>query len=607
HMCHTIESGVLSENVPTLAGNRFLYWKDQDGNTYAPGASIQNIQKEINLSAVWEETIRVTIQVVIDHNSADGGVNNADDRDKVELQILREENGVNLPVEHQVLQGNYDRETNTSTYTVVLYDQTQAIYHVACVKTGYETAITQIGKADEDQVITVNLQYAPDNFDLVFDVKVNADSEAEKALMPQAVNVKVTYWGYNKDGELGWHIITQQAGNNAPTTITIDENGEGRGFFPVWSYWASTVQAYEYRVEVTSFVMPDGSIVPASGDYVVYTADGSGLYQATVSVENGRVPGYPDDSNTDLSGAYYDGNGQAGQILVTVDITPFTVTFDAGEGKVNDKKTLTLENQYRYPQLDQYVAVSDSENRMFIGWTDADGNPVPDLSGQLLTESVTYYARYSECISVSGTVSADATYMQGEQLVHIHDIDRATTVWVVLQKKVGDVYNDMRSVAVELIYETDEDGRATVGLGTYSFEDLPNDGTEYRVHILVNNYDAAYDHDQDGSFSDAEATLHFGVSAFEAQVDIDLSFAPTQYQQAIIVDTSQIQQDLRPTGVLAQVIYRDLGEAYHYAVISQHTVDPYGIKMTLPAGHASTFAISDLWCWHTNGTLYEYQ
>ena len=103
--------------------------------------------------------------------------------------------------------------------------------------------------------------------------------------MPKAVNVKVSCWGYDENEILGWRVITQQEGNNAPTTVTINENGEGTGFFPVWNYWPDGKHAYDYRVVVTSFVMPDGTIVPATGDQEVFVPKGSGLYQATVSVE----------------------------------------------------------------------------------------------------------------------------------------------------------------------------------------------------------------------------------------------------------------------------------------------------------------------------------
>ena len=83
----------------------------------------------------------------------------------------------------------------------------------------------------------------------------------------------------------------------------------------------------------------------------------------------------------------------------TVDITPYTVTFDAGDGKVNGQQTITLTGQYRYPSLHDYVAVPNDAKKLFICWTDKEGKPVTDQSGQLLNGDVTYYARYKENIT----------------------------------------------------------------------------------------------------------------------------------------------------------------------------------------------------------------
>ena len=607
---HYGEEVTTYDKIPTKEENRFLHWKDQNGNMYTASQLITSgIKEKTTLTAVWEKTITVTVNVAVNHNAKTTGQDNDQTMRDVLFTLMREENGVNLPVVEKSLTGGTTNADNITTYQVVFEDMPQGIYHVASSKSNYETTITYEGEIDYQQVININLQYAPENFDLVFDVEVQADNAAEKELMPKAVNVKVSYWGFDENNVLGWHIITQQAGDLAPTTIMIDKDGKGIGFYPVWQYWSGSKQAYEYRLEVTSFVMPDGSIVPASGDKEVYTADGSGLYTATVQVADGRVPAYPEGSNTktELTGAYYDAQKQVGEINVVVEINPYTVTFDAGDGLVNGQNTVVLDNQYRYPSLRDYVAVPDKADKLFICWTDAQGNPVEDLGGRLLTEDVTYYARYNENITLSGTVSADATYQQDNQTVYINDVDRVETVWVVLQKKVGDAYNDIDSVAVDLTYKKNDEGKYTVGLGSYTFTDLPNDGTEYRVQTLVRNYADTYDNDQNKAFSKEETVANIDTFNAKAQVDINLGFSPDDYQQAIRVDATQIHKDLRPTGALAQILYRDLGDIHHYAVISQHTVDPYGIKVSLNSENATGIDFYDVWNWHTNGTLYEYQ
>ena len=609
---HYGEAVTAWDKIPTLKGNRFLGWKDQDGNLYAPGQQVTgSIDKPIVLTAQWEDLITVTVDVVIDHNVVGGGSDlNQDTMHDVIFNLFRVENGVNLPVADKDLKTDYtyDEEKNITTYRVVFEDMPQGSYRVASTKTNYETTYIYTGNANEDQNATIHLQYTPGNFDLVFDVVVNAENDIEKSLMPKAVNVKVSYWGYDADGNLGWHIITQQAGDKAPTTIAIGEDGKGSGFFPVWRNWSGSEQAYEYRLEVTSFVLPDGTIVPATtGDQVTYTIDGTGLYQATVAVvDGGRKPVYPDGSNTELDGAYFSGEQQMGAPIVTVDITPYTVIFDAGEGTVNGQQTIKMEGQLRYPALYEYVAVPNADDRQFICWL-VDDEPATDMAGQLLSGNVTYIARYNDNITLSGTVSADSSYQQDGQTVYIHDIDRAEDIMVVLQKKVGDTYNDIDSVAVKLTYEKNDEGLYTVGIGEYEFTDLPNDGTEYRVYLLVRNYAGTYDNNQDDTYTEKEGVALIDTLNAEAQVDIHLNFAPDAYQQAIRVDTTQIHEDLRPTGVLAQILYRDLGNTHSYQVISQHTVDPFGVKVDFNSANATGLGFYDVWNWHTNGAPYEYQ
>ena len=596
---HFGEPVIVSDKVPVKEGYSFRGWKAQNGVLYTPGQRITDSASEkVTLTAVWDELITVTVNVMVNHNAKTTGQDNDQTMRDVIFTLLREENGVNLPVAEKTLTNGVTNADNITTYQVVFENMPQGIYHAASTKSNYEGNITYEGNSNENQTITIELQYTPENFDLAFDVEVKADNEAEKALMPKAVNVKVTYWGYDKNGVLGWHIITQQAGNNAPTTVTIDENGKGTGFYPVWRYWSGIQQAYEYRLEVTSYILPDGSIIPASQDL--------GLYQAAVAVtDGGRVPTYPSGSNTALPGAYFDGE-QKGCLVATVEINTFQVIFDAGEGTVNGQKTITLDGQYRYPSLHDYVAVPNSSELQFIGWA-VDGKLAENQEDQLLSGNVKYTALYSEKITISGTVSADATYQQDGQTVYINDIDRVETVWVVLQKKVGDVYNDVDSIAVSVTYKKNDAGKYTVGLGSYSFEDLPNDGTEYRIQTLVLNYTGTYNNDQNDTFSEEESFAKVDAHQAKAQVDVSLRFTPDDYQQAILVDASQISKDLRPTGVLAQILYRDLGDAHHYAVISQHTVEPYGLNIELDSLNASGVGYYNVWNWHTNGTLYEYQ
>lgn len=610
---HDGEVVYASINTPTKDGYRFVGWQYQD-KVIQPGHPLtESAKEEIVVTALWEKLITVIVNVEIDHKT---GLNGYDQDQStmhnVSFTLLREENGVNLPVAEKSLElvdDAYNDQTKVTTYQVVFENMPKGIYHVASAKTHYETSTTYPDSGSEEQtVIDVCLKYTPDNFDLNFDVVVNTESDAEKSLQPKAVNVKVSYWGFDDKNDLGWHIITQQAGNNVPTTVTIGEDGKGSGFFPVWNNWSGSNHAYEYRVEVTSFVLPDGTVVPASGNEVIYTPNGSGLYTAKVSIAgNGRVPTHPMNSDTELSGAYFDGNQQIGVPTVTVDINPMTVTFDAGNGKVNGAKQIVLENQYRYPALHDYVAVPDATDKVFICWLDENDNPAENLEDQLLTGNVTYKARYNENITLSGTVSADAVYTHDNETAKIPESDRVEKTWVVLQKKVGDAYNDVDTVEVNLVYQQVDGYEHLVGLGEYEFKNLPNDGTEYRVHTLVRNYTSKYDNNNDKNYTVEETVAQIDTLQAVAEVNVHLDLAPDTYEQAIFVNASQIQEGMRPTGALAQILYRDLGDVLPYNVISQHTVPPYGLMTELDPKTATGTGYEFVWNWHTEGTPYEYQ
>ena len=597
---HFQESVHTMADIPTLAGNQFKGWVDEDGNVYQPNHHLTDaIGKTIHLTALWEKTITVTVNVTIDHNAIGGGFNNDQSMHEFLFGLVREENGVNMPVLEQLISSGYtyDSATRTTTYTLEFTDLPQGIYHVSGVKTNYELTTEHVEGTELHHIINLNLKYNPIDFELHFNVVVNAENETEKALMPQAVNVKVSYWGYNEQGELGWHIITQQDGSHAPSTVWIDENGNGTAFVPVWLYWANSQLAYEYRVEVTSVVMPDGSIVRASGDKEIYTVNGSGLYSATVSVENGgRIPSYPAEST--LSGAYFDGNAQNGTPLVTLEITPLSLTLDAGNGTINGLGSLTLENIYRYPDLGLYTAIPNEDGKVFIGWADSEGNLVGNLEDALLEGNVTLYALYSKNITLTGTVTVDDSYILNGDEVYVNAIDLPDSLLVVLQKKVGDIYNDIDSCIVDLTYEKNSDG-----VGTYSFANLPNDGSEYRIQVLVRNYHDAYDNDYNQIFSEEEALLLVNPLTSTAQVDAYLDFVPDSYEQSIKVDTSRIHADLRPTGATVQILYRDLGDIHNYNVITQHTTGGIRVDFTSPVVYAS----ESVWNWHTDGAPYEYQ
>lgn len=611
-MCHALDNLTLTDKTPTLEGNRFLGWKDQNGNTYAPGEMILSVQEKTTLSAIWEHTIDITVNVTIDHNGGDG-YNNADNRFEALMQFLREENGVNMPLDQGMLDENHisfvnDPVNHITTYTLIVKNMPQGIYNATSEKHHYDVTVERIGAADEDQIINVLLKYVPESVDLTFEVEVNFDTEEEKTLLPIAVNVKVLYWGYNSEGVLGWHTSTKQEGDLPPTTLFIDpETGKASGYYTVFKEWAveetDEPHAYVYRVEVTSIAMPDGRIIPVTGDKITYKADGAGIYVATVSiVGGGKVPTYPAETDTTLTGAYYDGTAQNGVPTVTIEITPFTVTFDAGEGTINGQPQLQLQNQFLYPDLNLYTAVNEDASKVFLGWFDENGNPVQNLNGTYLTGDVTYVAQYGDSITLSGNVEVSTTYEQDGHTVQLNEIDLPEEVMMLVRKQVGELFVTVDSQLVPITYKEG----ALYGTGSYRFENLPNDGTNYQIHVLTVNFDALYDNDLDGNFDQNEEIVIVDQLTATAKANVRLDNNPECYRLGIRLDTTQIAEAFRPESALVEILYRDLGDVHAYQVISEHTVPPYGVRIPLDQ-LGQGIGAEDAWIRHVDGTYYEHQ
>ena len=601
----------VSEEIPVRAGYTFLGWKDAEGKSFSAGDKLtDNITAPIVLTAQWEKTTDVQVVVTIDHKAPTGGFNNTTDKHEISLQLMmQQDDGVYQPVGEPVILDDatcFDKNSNVTTYTYTFEDQPQGEYNVSALKSGYEEE--QI--MGDDGVIYLNYTYAPGNFDLHFTVKTDADAPA--ALRPVAVNIRVLYWGYDKDGNLGWHIITQHGDGTTPVTVTLDENGEGSGFYPVWKDWADEKLPdtdenlpYIYRLAVSSFVMPDGTVVPASSaNWETYTPDGSGLYTAKLETEGIR-PDYPAGSKdmTNLVGAYYDGTAQQqqGALTVLVDVHPYMVTFNAGlNGTINGGRILAMTQQYAYPNLDRYIPVyTGDDGKVFDGWyLDAACTiPATNQGGSYLSGNVTYYAKWRSPLELTGTVYVEGFYEQDGEIVSVHEQDRAKEAVVLLLKETAGAFN---VVGTQTVTFGEYDDMASA---TYSFQ-IGDEHATYRVEVKELNYTTTYDNNVDGVYATDEYMVI--PADGKATVDVHLDFAPQSYIQTVQVDATQISQDYRPTDALVKYMYRDLGSYGSWTVISQHTKAPYGVSVQ-QGSTGIGYSNYPVWNWHTNGTLYEYQ
>lgn len=618
---HAYSKILVTETVPVRAGYSFVAWEDEAGNRYTAGDVVtESLGAPVKLTAIWEKSANIKVNITI-HHAADGGYDHDDNMDEVTFELLHIQNDLNVPVgtpislTAQSCEGftyAYDQEAKISTYTATGYtftDLEPGSYTVSTAKHHYTAVVSQTQDANGDTVIHIEYTYDPSSFDLDFEVEIADFENTPKSLLPQAVNIKISCWA-EKDGVLGWHVITQQEGDKTPVTVLIDQNtGKGSGFFPVWKYLADeSGEPYYYRVTVSSYVMPDGTIVAAEASQDrIYSA---GIYEGTVTIEalddgddNTNDSGAVPDAGTELVGAYFDdsANEQSGVPLVTVKVTPYTVTFRGNGGHISEQEQLILSDQFAYPNLERYVPEDHDGGKTFAGWylDEALTQPAENLSGKPLSGDVAYYAKWSDGVRITGTITIDGTYQQDGVTVEIPRDDRAKKVMVVLKKYTSGSYND---VASQLVYLPENYGDSCAV--TYEF-DIADDGGQYFVAILELNYSGIYDNNGDGQFTAGEAVAIWGDSQI-AQVDVQLSFVPETYFQTVRVDASQLDQNYRPSSALVEIHDRDLGTDDQFGLISQHTVAPYGIPMDLDSAGMALNGYR-VWRWHTNGTEYEYQ
>ena len=194
-------------------------------------------------------------------------------------------------------------------------------------------------------------------------------------------------------------------------------------------------------------------------------------FDRALLLPSGVKPSYPDGTNTALEGSYYDGSAQVGIPTVAVTLNPITVTFEASDGEqigTNDQGAdVILNNQYKYPDistLDSYIPTWKGEgNKQFDGWyvKDSDDNSSNDVAaataaGSYLLGNAVLYAKWKDTFVVSGDITVDKSYDLNGVDTQIHEVDRVSEIMVILQKRIGDVYNDVASQVVAITYEDDK-------------------------------------------------------------------------------------------------------------------------------------------------------
>ena len=592
------EKVYISAVVPQRAGYTFTGWKDQYGNSYEPQAVLSNqMERPYRLTAQWEDAADVYLNVTIRHKyqDTDGttGYDQTSGKDEITLHLVYApdantpylETGDDITItntSHPKHQYTWEPETETSEEEIEVTKYTanvatftsmpkNALYSVATSKQGYDVeSVTSTQNDNGDHIINVVLQYAPDNSNLEFEVKVSGDTPED--LIPQAAIVKVLFWSTDRQA---WEIITQQedkAGVMKPgVRVDIDPaTRKGTGSYPVWTYEAEDLP-YGYRIVITSLVYPDGSIVYMNNNVLAdITKNETDLYQVTIGdVQDGANYG-------SLKGAYFSAAGQQGILDAVIHTDGYKVTFDAQGGKVNDQDRQTLTAQYKVPSFDGYVPVREG-GYVFEGWYKEETCETPAVEGEYLSTDITLYAKWTEPLTVQGTVTISGTYFMDGQYHTIHSVDRAQSVMVALQKFQGEEFINIASQNVEVQYG--QENLPDVGIGTYSFTGVQNSGEEYRIQVLSSNYETLYRHEPESntySFVQADYNTQDCTAEFDtdktAVIDAYLVFDPQSFPLQYQVDATAIGEGYRPTATEMLVLYDDGlkgSNPLYWAVISQ--------------------------------------
>ena len=610
----------VTDVVPTRDGYRFVAWQDEDGNYYeTPGEALtSSINKAYKLTAIWEEALDVYVNITIKHTAnGDLGINDSETRHDITFTVDSRAEGSSEDyielIEKTITWDGVsavDGFSATEADYVTTYVATEPVltnvaadmeYTFTAVKPYYEVESIEITEdADGNKIINATLVFVPDDVEFVFNVTLDDEAKTlSDELKPVAANVKVTYF----DTETGtWTPIREH--QDTYTKVTLDANGEGSSSHTVWGSSADG-ENYYYRVEVVSYVLPDGSIMAANNNGDEYYVAADERYSAYVEVSGGAVP-----SGESLNGAYFENSAQTGEVTAVISIEVFNVTFDPNGGQFSDGTTESkvAEDQIAIPSFDSYVVTRD-DNYTFAGWF-YEGTDVEATPGDGITEDVVLVAKWNNPLTIKGTVSVAGSYEQDGGVQIIHDSDRVTSVKVLLKHINDNGYEaTYDSQTVEITYQDN------IGVGTYEFV-IPDDGHEHHVSVSSTNYSATYQNELSESTTVTDYwayTLTHGEAEFNgddvAVVNAYLDFTPTEFALQYTIDATAIGEGFRPENVETLVLYDDGlkgDDPQKWAVISQMVYgDEYIGQETVLTNGAGADSY-DVWNSHANGYLYDY-
>jgi len=604
---------ITTMEIPVRDGYYFQGW-EYNSTVYQPGQQVTaGITEPITLTAQWTDAVDVYVNIRIHHHELDSTKNNNDkakhnvsftvdqrptgstgDYMEIYTQTLTWD-GVS-PFENDkfdaafVVQNGCEDTVYTATAPTLHDVLPGGDYTFTTHKSGYsvmENGITMEKNENGDIILNVVLVYHPEDFDLTY--RVELEEEAKKlpdAAKPVAANVKVTAWfdtpydedygQADNDETVDWYTITRQ--RYTYERVAIDPAaGFGTGTYPV-AKTTTDGYTYHYRIEVVSYELPDGTIMPASQVEPNYTyVSENGDYTARVEVDGGTVP---EPEKNDLPGAYFGEDGQVGTITAYIGIRTYTLILDANGGTIGNTEETTeqIDDIIFVPNLTEYTPVREG-GYVFLGWYTEDGIEIKE--GYELVEPVTIaYAKWEAPLTITGTVTAEYFYDNNGVKTLIPESQRITSTEVLLRRRLVGAENYTTVAEHEIKFDTTQELSAV----DFAFTGIPavsetGVAYEYIVAVRQSNYEKIYTpeylyyaYNTDGVKEERYAAKPV-IENNTGHVDILLKFKPDGFVLDYQVDASLIEDpECRPVSV--QVVYEAApanDSLLEWNVISQHT------------------------------------
>jgi len=626
----------VAQPDPVREGYGFLGWKLDDTDTvlYNGNEVANDINRPHKLTALWGDA-KVDLTVIVNHAYKNGDVTGKDPAPggdmTVELTYRNDDSEPYVevigsvqtwPANEWYVDGNKNGDTTTIIKTSLYTGLDNAKEYSANVVLDDYMATKQVeyDEASRTYKVTVTLQYNPDLFNFVYSVKA-PDMPAE--LIPAETDVKI----YSYKDDL-WSPISRHENYAQGVRFTEllpgaadSENRLGRASYPVPI--ANEDKLYYYSISAVGFTIDNGTSVP---DELLATATGTdhdGKWSFSSAPLSGKYPAgaytavLETDYLNDAIGVYgkeeNGANTQQGNVKLVLTAHPAKLKFDMQGGTPQYED---IENIFVIPELGAYTP--SHEGYTFGGWyMDAQCTEAAKPGTYLeLDKTTTIYAKWNPDITVAGTVTVDAVFLEhGEE----HIIPRADRLSHVSVSVLDELGRTVKTVTVDLSYPANDD--TAHGTAAYSITGIPNDNKTYTVTVLQGasrNYSVVYQNEPE-SLTDAANINAYGTGkdyntalvgendTTVATVNAWLDFSPVNFDLNYRIDARQIAEAFRPDRTTTVVRYdADHSEGIKWEVISQliHSGKFEGQENLLSNGYgAYSYPV---WIAHANGNLYNY-